>query len=75
MEDFLHTADRPSWHCRICGDPWPCASARASLVATLSPTLLAMYMWSNYEEAILSGNLVTEEAAQAYDRFILWARR
>ena len=30
---MLHTPWRPAWDCAACGEPWPCAAAKAELLA------------------------------------------
>ncbi len=67
-----HIAHRPSWDWRACGRPWPCHPAREALAAELSPVRLAMYLWTNLEEA--AGDLPALPAAEAFDRFIAWTR-
>lgn len=39
-----HVAERPSWDCGACGDPWPCLVARVSLKQHLSPEALRTTM-------------------------------
>lgn len=74
MENLQHLADRPSWRCRVCDEPWPCPPAREHLARTLDPTGLAMYMWANFEEAIFLGHLTLRSSPNAYERFIGWTR-
>jgi len=74
MIDFPHVAARPSWDCRACGEPWPCTPAQRHLMGTLSPVRLAMYMWSNLEEAIFQGHFSSKDCPALFDRFILWTR-
>jgi hypothetical protein len=68
-----HIAERPSWHCRVCGKPWPCDPARARMAAEMDRTQLAIYMWGNLEEA--TGHLPNMPAAEAFDRFLAWTQR
>jgi hypothetical protein len=65
-----HTAERPSWDCRVCGKPWPCDPARERLASTLSLTTLAMTMWTNLEEA--AGDMPTMPVSEAFERFLNW---
>jgi hypothetical protein len=67
-----HIADRPSWNCRACGDPWPCAPARKALIAELTMVGLAVYMWTNLEEA--ARDLSGEPFGEVYTRFLGWSR-
>ena len=72
MTSTEHSAARPSWDCRVCDQPWPCDPAREALVAEMGLVQLAVFMWSNLEEA--AGDLPTMPVAAAFDRFIAWTR-
>ncbi|GAB1642977.1 hypothetical protein [Krasilnikovia sp. MM14-A1259] len=65
-----HIEERPTWDCRVCGDPWPCNPARERLAAELSPTALRINMWTRMEVAI--GDLPPEPAGELFDRFLRW---
>jgi len=69
-----HTAAQPTWECRACGDPWPCASARASLRAEYAefPTSLSLFMTSSYVAA--SSQLTGIPVEELFDRFFGWLR-
>jgi hypothetical protein len=49
-----HDADRPSWDCRVCDQPWPCANAKIDLIDQYqrSRTMLILFMSSCMIEAI-----------------------
>jgi hypothetical protein len=32
MTETTHIADRPSFDCRACGEPWPCVPAQENLL-------------------------------------------
>jgi hypothetical protein len=72
-----HIAQRPSWDCRACTQPWPCANAKTDLLAEFQdfPSVLMIYMSAQMCEAL---NDLTAHGALAppdlYDRFITWAR-
>ena len=70
--DTEHTADRPSWDCRVCGGPWPCDPAREALAAEMSPTGLAIYGAVNLSEAVC--DLPTTPPGELFDRFVAWTR-
>jgi hypothetical protein len=72
MAEVEHNADRPSWDCRACHDPWPCAPARARMLDEMSSIELAMFCWANLEEA--AGDMPQMTAAEAFDRFMNWSR-
>lgn len=67
-----HVADRPSWHCRSCGKPWPCDEARENLTATMDSLSLAMFAWVLLEEA--AGDLPRSASGELYERFLRWTR-
>lgn len=66
-----HIAQRPSWDCRACGEPWPCDPAREALTAEMGGTERRIYLWSCLEEAM--GHLPPTPAAETFDRFLSWA--
>lgn len=67
-----HSADRPTWNCRTCREPWPCASAQADLRAELGETQLRMYLWTTLEEAV--GDLSHVTSPELFQRFFAWTR-
>lgn len=69
---------RPLWMCRNCGQPWPCGSARLSLLAEYegNRAALILYLSAQLAEARdqlgqLGDNI---SPADLTDRFIGWAR-
>lgn len=67
-----HIAHRPSWDCAACGKTWPCDPAREALASEMDSVQLAMYLWTNLEEA--AGDLPTIPVTEAFERFISWTR-
>lgn len=73
-----HLYGRPSWDCRICGRPWPCANAKACLAAEFRglPSVLAIYMSAQMHDALMD---LTAHGAEApsnlYERFLAWISR
>ena len=71
-----HVRERPCWDCRVCGGPWPCASARSGLLAEYRafPSLLRVYLSAQMYEAL--GDLMAhgEPPADLHERFLSWAR-
>ncbi|MDT4992536.1 MAG: hypothetical protein QOH97_2428 [Actinoplanes sp.] len=70
-----HTSERPSWDCAACGQPWPCANAKGSLLQEFRgyPSVLAVYMSAQMCEAML--DLTAHGAdppADLYERFLSW---
>lgn len=69
-----HIAVRPSWECRRCGDPWPCTNAKAALLVEfrLFPSVLAIYMSAQMDDA--SRDFVThgDQPTDFYERFMSW---
>lgn len=50
-----HTEERPSWDCRSCTQPWPCANAKDWLITEFQglPSLLTIYMSALINEAMI----------------------
>jgi hypothetical protein len=65
-----HAAERPSWNCRQCGDPWPCGPARGALLAEMDCVSLAIFMWLSLEEAV--HDMPSWSPPDLYARFIEW---
>ena len=70
-----HAAQRPSWDCEACLQPWPCANAKELLLNEFSgyPSVLTIYMSAQLCEAVLD---LTAHGAEApldlFDRFMSW---
>ncbi|GAA0550320.1 hypothetical protein GCM10010172_35470 [Paractinoplanes ferrugineus] len=72
-----HLCNRPSWNCRVCGRPWPCANARANMLAEFRtfPTVLAIYLSAQMYDALGDIQARGEPAPpDLYERFVSWAR-
>ncbi len=65
-----HLPDRPGWTCPTCRTPWPCRSARAHLLTTMTPVALSVYMSMQFGEAIR--DLPDAPADALWDRFLGW---
>ena len=70
-----HVGDRPTWDCRVCGQPWPCADAKSRLRDEFrtSPSFLSIYMSAQMIDA--ARDLTAHGAdppADLYERFLLW---
>lgn len=77
VEGAEHLHDRPHWDCRVCKDPWPCARARADLMAEFRtfPSVLMIYMMSQLYDAIADLTRPGEPTPpDLYRRFLSWAR-
>ena len=70
-----HLPFRPSWDCVACGNPWPCAIAKETMLTEFReyPSVLAIYMSGRFTDAFED---LTASGAQAppdlYDRFLCW---
>ena len=70
-----HAAQRPSWDCEACLQPWPCANAKELLLNEFIgyPSVLTIYMSAQLCEAVLD---LTAHGAEApldlFDRFMSW---
>jgi hypothetical protein len=67
-----HIADRPTWNCAACGEPWPCAPAQVDLRAELGETQLRIYLWTTLEGAV--GDLSQATGPEPFQRFFAWTR-
>jgi hypothetical protein len=73
MVAIEHSPERPSWHCRACGEPWPCAPAREQLVEeTGGGTILAIQCWVYFD--LYVRDMGNGPLGEAFQRFIGWAR-
>ncbi|WP_196418072.1 hypothetical protein [Actinoplanes aureus] len=72
-----HRYVRPSWNCLRCGDPWPCARARADLVEQFDPAdiPLTAYLSAALFEA-LNDHVVRSlpVPSDLHDRILGWVR-
>ena len=78
VQQTEHLHGRPSWGCRACGHPWPCANAKANLSSEFRrfPSVLAIYMTAQMHDALL--DLTAHGGAtpaDLYQRFLAWIRR
>jgi hypothetical protein len=66
-----HPADRPSWDCKACGQPWPCNQAREQLVAELGlGTRLTLWMSIDMVDAARENGKIPPH--ELYQRFVAW---
>ncbi|MEU4529120.1 hypothetical protein AB0F49_12895 [Micromonospora ureilytica] len=76
-----HTALRPIWLCRACGQPWPCGRAKLALVTEYdgNPVSLFLYLASLLHDAIDDlhklNPTTTGCASDMFDRFLGWPAR
>jgi hypothetical protein len=71
-----HLWVRPSWDCRICGQTWPCATAKESLIGEYQrfPTVLTIYLFGQMATAF--DDLMSHGESpppDLYERFLSWA--
>ena len=72
-----HLHGRPGWNCLICEQPWPCADAKADLLAEFRafPSVLTVYLYSQMYDAM--GDFTSRgepTPADLYERFVSWTR-
>ncbi|MFI7022855.1 hypothetical protein [Micromonospora sp. NPDC049900] len=75
----VHVPLRPLWLCRACGMPWPCATARLTLLADYreSRVALSIYLAGMLYDAVddlyrLDPHNVPKPAS-LHERFLGWA--
>ncbi|GAA2545262.1 hypothetical protein GCM10010435_12700 [Winogradskya consettensis] len=71
-----HQGGRPTWDCRVCGQPWPCATAKVELAEQYQrfPHGLSVVVGSFLIEAIddwAAGSGMPPP--DLYERFLGWA--
>ncbi|KUL28648.1 hypothetical protein [Actinoplanes awajinensis] len=76
-QETEHLHDRPDWTCRVCGTPWPCSTARATLMHEYRafPSLLRIYLSAQMYEAL--DDLTIEGKTppmNLYERFLSWVQ-
>ncbi|RZU49259.1 hypothetical protein EV385_1001 [Krasilnikovia cinnamomea] len=72
-----HTPDRPAWSCRACTEPWPCATAKADLLAEFqaAPSALTVYLAAQMYDALADLHGPDQpRPPDWHDRFLAWAR-
>jgi hypothetical protein len=69
-----HAADRSSWDCRACGEPWPCAPAKVTLNEDFwdRRSTLIVFLVSTFYAAVDS-YADREAPPDLYGRFVMWA--
>jgi hypothetical protein len=78
VQQTEHLHGRPTWDCRACGEPWPCANAKTGLAMEFQrfPSVLAIYMAAQMHDALLD---LTAHGAppppDLYERFLAWINR
>jgi hypothetical protein len=78
LPQIHHLPIRPSWECRACARPWPCAAAKGDLGAEFvgHPALLFYYMAAQMvafvEDLSLRGEHPTPNSM--YPRVVGWIR-
>ena len=78
MQRTEHHSGRPSWDCRACGMPWPCANAKVDLAQEFQnfPSVLAIYMSAQMHDALNDLTAHGEPPPlDLYERFLAWVSR
>ena len=65
-----HEPGRPGWRCQACAADWPCAAAKAELLAAPSRVRVALDLAREFGEAILVEPDVP--VSIHYQRFLGW---
>jgi hypothetical protein len=68
-----HLPSRPSWACGVCGQEWPCPTARATLRDEGNPTQLATLMWVYLENYCMDAGPGSLDGV--FERFVGWTRK
>ena len=73
MPQTEHIGVRPGWDCRVCGHPWPCATAKVELTEEYPAAPLTFFLSSCLLEAIddwAAG--AGGPPADLFERFLGW---
>ncbi|ATO86552.1 hypothetical protein ACWT_7137 [Actinoplanes sp. SE50] len=74
-QDIDHVSERPEWNCRACGRPWPCSTARGTLLHEYRafPSLLRIYLSAQMYDALEDMIIDGAPPLNLYQRFLGWA--
>jgi hypothetical protein len=72
-----HVGLRPTWDCRVCAAPWPCAIAKERMQAEFEgfPSVMSIYMSAQMHDA--TRDFMAQGAGpppDLYERFLAWIR-
>jgi hypothetical protein len=70
-----HVGLRPTWDCRVCAEPWPCAIAKEGMRAEFDrfPSVMSIYMSAQMHDA--ARDFMAQGAGpppDLYERFLAW---
>jgi len=68
-----HLAKRPAWTCTVCGDPYPCETRRAQLVADFEGAHFQFTLFMSMDFIAAAGELPGVPAKELHTRFF-WYR-
>ncbi|BEL06075.1 hypothetical protein Q0Z83_042660 [Actinoplanes sichuanensis] len=72
-----HTPVRPAWHCNGCGDAWPCATAKESMLIEYADCELALMEYLAMQCVAAIDDLRDSRSPVPKDlfgRFLGWAK-
>ncbi|MBE1486173.1 hypothetical protein [Plantactinospora soyae] len=75
-----HLPIRPLWICRRCGHPWPCATARLTLLSEYRHDRVALHVYLGSALFAATADLYRlnpepgPDPAALFSRFLGWAR-
>ncbi|SBT64202.1 hypothetical protein GA0070622_1172 [Micromonospora sediminicola] len=74
MSGVDHQPHRPSWECRACYEPWPCAAGQVQLAEAYrgDRSGLTIYMGKLYAAALVE--LPAFPPRLLYSQFVAWTR-
>ncbi|GGN96240.1 hypothetical protein GCM10010112_87330 [Actinoplanes lobatus] len=69
-----HQGERPTWNCKVCGWPWPCAVAKVELAEQYQrfPRGLVVLLGSYMIEAVDDWAAGRRTPPDLYERFLGW---
>lgn len=77
MGEPEHVAERPSWRCRVDGEPWPCEPAKAALLREYKGFRVSLLLYLAACMAEAREDLAEQDSGHApanlTERFVSWA--
>lgn len=73
-----HLPQRPTWHCKVCNDPWPCKPARLLLLLEHRGNMIALsifmgsYLHDAVRDLIRLHPDTPLDSGELFDRFLAW---
>ncbi|MCT2280386.1 flavin reductase [Micromonospora chalcea] len=74
MSGVDHQPHRPSWECRACYEPWPCAAGQVQLAEAYRDDRAALSVYMGELYAAAQEDLPEFPPRLLYTQFVAWTR-